>query len=167
MVAAALTMATNIYDAAVLGDFDQVRQIVAAHPEAVNEADEYGFTPLHGLAGEEHVPIALFLIERGANVNAVNDQGITPLHLATWPEMATLLLENGANIEARAQTGETPLLVLAAEPEREDVIAVLLAAGANVNAKADDGMTALDIALAREEDEKADLLRRHGAKTGQ
>jgi uncharacterized protein len=78
-------MGTNIYDAAVYGDLDQVREIVEAHPEAVNETDEYGFTPLHGLAGEEHVEIAQFLIDRGAEVNAANDEGITPLHLATWP----------------------------------------------------------------------------------
>jgi uncharacterized protein len=58
------------------------------------------------------------------------------------------------------------LLVVAAEAEREDVMAVLLAAGADVNAMGDDGFTALDIALAREEDAKAALLRRHGAKSG-
>jgi ankyrin repeat protein len=159
-------MGTNIYDAAVYGDLDQVREIVEAHPEAVNETDEYGFTPLHGLAGEEHVEIAQFLIDRGAEVNAANDEGITPLHLATWPAMATLLLKKGADLEARSVRGETPLLVVAAEAEREDVMAVLLAAGADVNAMGDDGFTALDIALAREEDAKAALLRRHGAQSG-
>lgn len=157
-------MGTNIYDAAVYGDLDQVRKIIAADPEAVNETDEFGFTPLHGLAGEEHLEIAQFLIDRGAKVNAANDEGITPLHLATWPAMATLLLKNGADLEARSQRGETPLLVLAAENEREDVMAVLLTAGADANAAANDGLTALDIALAREEDDKAALLRRHGAK---
>jgi ankyrin repeat protein len=159
-------MGTNIYGAAVYGDLDRVREIVEAHPEAVNETDEYGFTPLHGLAGEEHVEIAQFLIDRGAEVNAANDEGITPLHLATWPAMATLLLKKGADLEARSVRGETPLLVVAAEAEREDVMAVLLAAGADVNAMGDDGFTALDIALAREEDAKAALLRRHGAKSG-
>src|SRR5262245_11305393 len=98
-------MSTNIYNASISGDFDEVRAIVAAHPEAVTEIDEYGFTALHGLAGEELVEIAQFLIDRGANVNAANDQGITPLHLATVPEMARLLIENGANLEARAESG--------------------------------------------------------------
>ena len=158
-------MGTNIYDAAVYGDLDQVRAILDAHPEAVRETDEYGFTALHGVVGEEHVEMAQLLIDRGADVNAANDDGITPLHLAAWPAMAALLLKNGASLEARSQRGETPLLVLAGEAEREDVMAVLLAAGADVNAAGSDGYTSLDVALEREEDDKVALLRRHGAKT--
>ena len=50
-------MGTSIYDAAVAGDLEQVQSIVARHPEAVHEKDEYGFTALHGLAGEEHYDI--------------------------------------------------------------------------------------------------------------
>ena len=158
-------MGTSIYDAAVSGDLEAVKTIVASNPDAVSEADEYGFTALHGLAEEEHPAIAEFLIERGANVSAANDEGITPLHLAAWPEMAVLLLRHGAEVEARAKDGSTPLLVLSAEPEREDVMAVLLEAGASVNATGDDGQTALDIALLRGEREKAAFLRQRGGKT--
>ena len=93
-------MRTGIYEAAVFGERDQVERIVAEHPEAVNEADDQGFTPLHGLAEEESLDLAQYLIDRGANVNAANADGITPLHLAAWPEMAELLLRNGARLEA-------------------------------------------------------------------
>jgi ankyrin repeat protein len=158
-------MSTGIYDAAVFGDMEVVKEIVSQHPEAVNERDEHGFTPLHGLAEEEHVDIAEFLVTHEADVNAANDEGITPLHLAGWPEMATLLLRNGAKLEAQSNLGATPLLVLAAEPEREDVIAVLLEAGASVNAIQNNGRTALDIAISRLEDDKVALLRRYGGKT--
>jgi ankyrin repeat protein len=81
--------------------------------------------------------------------------------------MAELFLRNGANIEARSKTGETPLLVLAGEPEREDVMVVLLEAGADVNATGLAGHTPLDIAIDRQEDDKADLLRHFGAKRSQ
>src|SRR5262249_20812227 len=105
-------MSTGIYDAAVFGERDRVERIVGEQPEAVNEADDNGFTPLHGLAEEEHPDIAQFLIDRGADVNAANLDGITPLHLASSPLMAELFLRNGANLEARSRMGETPLLVL-------------------------------------------------------
>ena len=159
-------MTSGIYEAALHGDRERLERILAEDREAVNETDEYGFTALHGLAEEEHVEIAQYLIDNGADVNAANDQGLTPLHLAAWPEMAELFLRNGADIEARTLGGETPLLILAAEPEREDVMAVLLESGADVNATTAEGDTALDIATDRSEQDKADLLRRHGGTSG-
>ena len=158
-------MATGIYDAAVYGNRAEVERIIGKHPEAVNEADEYGYTPLHGLAEEEHLEIAQYLIDRGARINAATVDGITPLHLAASPEMASLFLRNGADLEARSREGDTPLLILAGEPDREPAIEVLLEAGANVNATGRDGETALDVALARDEEEKAALLQQYGGKT--
>jgi len=43
---------------------------------------------------------------------------------------------------------------------------LLIAKGANVNAKNDDGETPLDWAIIRKHTEIADLLRKHGGKTG-
>ena len=42
-----------------------------------------------------------------------------------------------------------------------------LAAGADVNAKDEDGGTPLDLAIDLERTETADLLRKHGGKTGE
>ena len=42
-----------------------------------------------------------------------------------------------------------------------------LAAGADVNAKFNDGRTPLDMAIERDHPETADLLRKHGGKTGE
>ena len=51
-------------------------------------------------------------LRRGADVNAQNDDGVTPLHFAALlnkPDIARLLLEHGANPNLANNEGETPL----------------------------------------------------------
>ena len=66
--------ANTIYDAAVSGDVSRVDALLKQAPELVNAADPYGFTPLHGAVGEEHVDMVRLLIALGADVNARNDR---------------------------------------------------------------------------------------------
>lgn len=157
-------MNNEFYDAAIYGDYDKVKTIVEKHPDCITHKDEYGFTVLHGLAEEEHYEILQFLIDNGANVNEKNEDGITPLHLAAWPEIVEILVKNGADLEAKSNAGETPLICLSAEQEREDVMEALLIAGANVNARNDFGKSALDIATNREESQKMSILKKYGAQ---
>jgi len=52
------------------------------------------------------------LIDSGADVNAKNKDGDTPLHTATWKgniEIVKLLIENGANLNIQDSNGKTPL----------------------------------------------------------
>ena len=158
--------AAEIYDAAVFGDFDRVEELLRLDPGAVNAVDEYGFTPLHGVAGEDQLEMAEYLIAKGANVAARNDVGITPLHLCAYPGMAVLLVSNGADLEARADGGATPLHIISEHPECIDVMEQLLKLGAAVNAKDDAGHTALDSARAREEEDKIEILMTFGGKRG-
>jgi ankyrin repeat protein len=69
----------------------------------------------------------------------------------------------GADIQARDRRGNTPLHTATEHPEMFDVMAQLIAAGADVNARNAAGLSPLDIALRRQENDKVDLLRRHGA----
>lgn len=156
----------EIYDAAVYGDFAKVRRLVAQDPAVVHARDNYGFTALHGVVGEDHFELAEYLILHGADVNARNDNGITPLHLAAYPEMVAILLKHGADLEARENGGGTPLHIHSENPETLDVMAALLEHGANVNARDQGGKTALDTASAREEGDKVALLLEFGATRG-
>ena len=154
----------EVHNAAIFGDMPRVRSILLADPSAVNARDEFGFTALHGVAGEEQLDMARYLVERGADVNARNDKGATPLHCAANPKMAKLLASLGADLNAATNEGDTPLIALAAEPESGDVMAILVKLGADVHARNARGQSALDIARRRQEPDKVKLLTGHGAK---
>ncbi|MBN2583621.1 MAG: ankyrin repeat domain-containing protein [Planctomycetes bacterium] len=90
---------------------------------------------LDHLKGTDWTPILVdmmnLLIERGADVDAVNGSGITPLHRAANVGNVTaagVLLRHGANVNIRDDAGRTPLGV-AVDPginfDREEVAELL------------------------------------------
>lgn len=151
----------DLFEAAEEDDLRKVKKIVKANPELIAEKDEYAFSVLHGAVMTENTELVKFLIEHGAEVNARNDEGITPLHLALYPEVAACLLDHGAPIQCASDNGSTPLHTQVADgEERLDVIELLLERGADRNAKDYYGLTPLDIAVKREEREIIELLRK-------
>lgn len=87
----------------------------------------------------------------GADVNARDAAGATPLHMAAtggWPEVARLLLEKGALVNARDRlTGATPL-IMAAMHGYTDMVVLLLENGADIHMTTFRGATALHAAAA-------------------
>lgn len=53
--------------------------------------------------------IIRLLVHYGADVNAVDDDGMAPLHLSVFPGETNLLIDFGARIDARDEIGWTPL----------------------------------------------------------
>ena len=93
------------------------------------------------------------LLEAGANLEAQNEDGATPLHLAAYDgtlAVVTALLEAGANLEARTKDGVTPLHLAAAFNENPAVVTALLEAGANLEARNEYGATPLHLAAFNE-----------------
>lgn len=73
--------------------------------------------PLHAAIGYPEMPgerekIACLLMERGANILALDSYGHTPLHMAAFvgfSEVVRKLLAMGANVEAQSAWQRTPL----------------------------------------------------------
>jgi ankyrin repeat protein len=98
----------------------------------------------------------------GADVNAKDRWGETPLHVTDNKEIAELLIAKGADVNAQDGFRRTPLHHAAHEGHRE-VAELLIAEGADVNETNGSGETPLNWA----KKELTDLLRKHGGKTGE
>jgi len=89
-------------------------------------------TPLHAAAIRNHKEIAQLLIAKGADVNAKNKYGGTPLHYAATKEIAELLIAKGANVNMREIDGSTPL-DLAIKRKRTEIAELLRKHGAKTS----------------------------------
>ncbi|MFZ1084015.1 MAG: ankyrin repeat domain-containing protein [Terracidiphilus sp.] len=102
-----------IHDAARAGDLAKVKALVKADPSLVSSKDDqYGQTPLHIAAFNDHKDVAEFLLASKADVNAKAKNGSTPLHLAAAKgnkDIVELLLANKADINAVDNEGWSPL----------------------------------------------------------
>ncbi len=88
------------------------------------------------------------LIDSGADVNAVDDEGMAPLHAAAAAdsaEVVRLLLDAGAQVDPQNTRGETPLrCAVQAAWSVPESLQLLLDAGANPSIPSQNGRSALD-----------------------
>ncbi|MDP3552100.1 MAG: ankyrin repeat domain-containing protein [Novosphingobium sp.] len=117
--------------------------------QIVNTKDySTGQTGLHIVTARRDLTWVQFLIAKGANVNARDNRGVTPLVLATemgFIEGADELIQSGARIDEANNTGETPLI---SAVHRKDLalVRLLIKAGANVDRPDNSGRSARDYA---------------------
>jgi len=125
-----------------------------------------GGTPLHGAANSGSLERARDLLEKGADINAQNNNGNTPLHVAVWssdPAMVvTRLIEKGADINAQDNNGLTPQYQ-AAMLRNLKMVMLLLEKGADKEAQNNDGNTPLHVATHSGNEAMATLLLHNGA----
>ena len=108
-----------------------------------------GETALHIVTARRDITWMGFLLGKGADANARDNRGSTPLVLASnlgFAEGVDLLIQNGARVDESGVTGETPLI---AAVHRRDLamMRVLLKAGANPERTDNTGRSARDYAL--------------------
>ena len=81
--------------------------------------------PIHEAAANGDLAGVQAELDKGADVNAKDEQGYTPLHNAAWEghkEIAELFFAAGANVNAKNGLGFTPLHQAAASGHKEIVV---------------------------------------------
>lgn len=140
----------DAFEACELGDLESLKKFIGN-----NDVNTFGkttggnyeegrWTLLHEACARSQIEIVKYLIEQGADINALCDFHYTPLNHA-WrsPEIALFLIDKGADVTIRQRYGNTCLHDFCRNMTSDSipVIKALLAAGAeaDINIKDDIG----------------------------
>ena len=142
------------------GDLESATLVTAAGAR-INDTNPIGSTPLMMAIRNDRTPVAMFLLDKGADPN-IEQAGHTALHLAVARknlEVVKALIAHGAKVNARLTKGEpdpdgnrnynqlpeyllgsTPFLLATALNEA-DMMLALVKAGADISIPMQDGTT--------------------------
>ena len=123
--------------------------LAKGNPNLINTRDvTSGETALHIVTQRRDLTWMQFLIGKGANVNARDVRGQTPLVVASnfsFVEGVDLLVAHGAKVDEPNSAGETPLIT-AVHNRNIALVRVLLKAGASPTRADNSGRSAIDYA---------------------
>ena len=160
---------------ALIGEFidavvqtpDKADALLAEHPALLNARWIHNESVLHFLAVEGFDDGVRFLAVRGAEVDAVNEFGDTPLvdvTLLGLDSVAEILLQHGADPNASSTTNDNPLHCAVRSGDGR-LVTLLLRAGANPRYVTDLGesvLDALDQSPENQRDATQAILAEHG-----
>jgi ankyrin repeat protein len=125
--------------------------VLLAYGASVHDRGRYGLTALHYAVRGGKLPLIRLLLERGADVDALDASGLTPLvQLSKTRSKANpipvleLLAARGASLDARDENQGTLLMHFARQGKQEPV-RWLLAHGADRSARNRSGKTAAEL----------------------
>jgi ankyrin repeat protein len=111
----------------------------------VNAQGTFDWTPLMVASLRGHVQVAKELLEHGADIEAKDDEGDTPLHNFAWKGHLAFVIEllgYGADIDSKNNVGSTPLHFAAMEG-RLAIVIELLGHGAEIRSNESNGTTTI------------------------
>jgi palmitoyltransferase len=135
----------DLWQASQRGNFQRVVFLIESGTNAVTDRDTGNVTALHWAAINNHVSVARFLLDRGAEIDAVGgnsslslgDLVATPFHWAArsgHTQMVTLLYKRNANLYKKDSQGYNALH-LAVHAGHSMMIVYLLAIGMEVDTR--------------------------------
>ena len=108
----------NNHDRGIIGYAGtlEIAEILFSRGAKINKVIKDGYfggqLPIHNVSRSKNIDVARFLIEHGAKINAQDNDGKTPLHIAVSfvnYELIPLYLEHGADPCIRDKDGKTPI----------------------------------------------------------
>ena len=126
-------------------------------------AEFFGYiSPLREAVFNNDFEMTKLLVENGANVNILTDNGSSILLEAVWNEkninIVTYLIEHGADVNKANDDGETPILKCISYNEPK-LIRLLMQHGADIHVKDGYGRNAISLAEERKDKELLKLVK--------
>jgi ankyrin repeat protein len=151
--------------------FNQIRNgnskameiLLKNNPKFLEIQDERGSTPLLLAAYYGHVDMVEFLLDKGAQVDALDGSGNTALMgvcFKGFTPIAEKLINAGANVNQKNAMGAT-CLIYAVTFNRKEIAELLLKNGADASVKDARGKTAMDLVMEQGNNELEDLLKKY------
>ena len=151
-------------------DCPELCETLLKHHAEINARDVDGNRPLHVACKRGHAKTVELMVFKGADTDAVNKYGQTPLHTAAnrerdCPGLCEILLKHDAKIGAVDVSGSQPLH-LACKQGHTETGKLLLSYGADTNAVNKCGQTPLHTAASRKSGcpKLCETLLKHDAK---
>ena len=139
------------------GNFEEMKRLI---DQQINSKDKNQETLLHKASEQGDLMAVQYLIQVGAQLEAKNSYGRTPLHSAKTYEIAACLIQKGAQVDSIDEVNRTPLHLV----ERIQIAACLIQNGAQIDAKDRFGWTPLHEAVIRNRFDIVNCLVENGAQ---
>jgi len=158
---------TALHAACEAGHADLIVPLLEAGADINRATYDATFTSLHHALAKRKWDCAKILIDKGADVNLLNEGGVfgSSLHYAIYQgeeEFVKLIVAKGGDVNLISGQGYTPIH-MAVINDQLAILDVLIKSGADVNIKDEDSLTPLHMAARDGNGEIALLLVKAGA----
>lgn len=116
----------SIWHAVHTGNTAAIERYLAEGADVNTKDGKFGVTPLAWAVLGRQIEAVELLIQKGADINAKNNDTFTPLHTAAFLgeyAIAQLLVNNGADVNAKNEDGDAPMNSLEVDWETTEAIA--------------------------------------------